>query len=62
MADLPYKVECKSSRPYYELIAAFDCEAAAVDYAGECALTNMRNSYVVKKGRIVVRQFGPKEH
>lgn len=61
MTKLPYRVECKSSYPFYELIAAFDCENAAVGYAGECALTNLKYSYRVKRGRAVVQHFGPKD-
>jgi hypothetical protein len=59
MTSLPYKVECKSSRPFYELIAAFDCQQAAEGYAGECALVNLAHSYEVKRGRKVLRHFGP---
>ena len=33
----PYKVECKSSYPFFETIAAFNLESAAQRYAKECA-------------------------
>jgi hypothetical protein len=61
MTQLPYKVQCKSTRQFYELIAAFDCEVAAIRYAGECALANVTNSYRVKRGygNAVIQQFGP---
>jgi hypothetical protein len=49
MAKLPYKVECKSSYPFYELIAAFDCEQAA--YADDCYNANPKYSYHVVKGK-----------
>lgn len=59
MRPLAYKIECRSTRPFYELIAAFDCEAPALAYAGECALTNNANSYRVKRGRKIIQEFGP---
>jgi hypothetical protein len=62
MTALPYRVECKAApRPYYELIAAFDCQQAAEAYAGECALANMALDYRVKKGKLLLRQYGPNE-
>lgn len=50
MTKLPYKVECKSSLPFFELIAAFDCEQAAKAYAEECERVNRRFQYRVTKG------------
>lgn len=57
--SLPYKVECKSSYPFFELIAAFNVEAAAVAYAGECVASNPKFSYTVKHGRRVVDAWEP---
>lgn len=62
MTALPYKVECKSDRPYFELIAAFDCEPPAIAYAKECADTSPRSfnrTYRVKRGKNVVATFEP---
>jgi hypothetical protein len=50
MTKLPYKVECQSSYPFYEVIAAFDCESAAVNYARECAADNPTYNYRVRFG------------
>lgn len=59
---LPFKVECKAApRPYYDAIAAFDCQQAAEGYAGECALANPDKFYCVKKGKLLLRQFGPED-
>lgn len=57
--SLPYKVECKSSYPFYELIAAFNVEAAATAYAGECALANADTNYAyrVVHGRRTVAEW-----
>lgn len=54
MTKLPYKVECKSSYPFFELIAAFDCEQAAKAYSEECARLNVRYQYRVLKNRKVL--------
>lgn len=62
MTTLPYKVECKSDRPCFELIAAFDCEGPAVAYAKECADSSPRSfarTYRVKRGKKVVAEFEP---
>lgn len=59
MTRLPYKVEARSDRPFFEAIAAFDCEAAALNYAGECALSNTTFSYRVMRGRKVLSQLEP---
>lgn len=59
--ELPYKIECKSTLAFYETIAAFNCERAALAYAGECALTNMNFSYRVKRGRKTIQQYGPEQ-
>lgn len=56
---LPYKVECRNARPYYEAIAAFDCESAATAYASECALRNPKLDYRVKRGHTILKLFGP---
>lgn len=54
--SLPYKVECKSSYPFYELIAAFNVECAAFQYAADCQQTNPHFAYRVTHGRDV-REF-----
>lgn len=54
MAKLPYRVECKSSYPFFEVIAAFDCEGPARGYARDCAATNPKFEYRVKKGTKVL--------
>ena len=47
---LPYVVECKSTYPFFEVIAAFDCEAACKHYAKDCAETNPQFEYrIVEK-------------
>jgi hypothetical protein len=45
---LPYVVECKSSYPFYEPIAAFNVESAAQWYAKECAETNGTMGFVYR--------------
>ena len=52
--SLPYKVECKSTFVFFETIAAFDCEPAAVGYMHDCAASNPQNSYRVTKGKILI--------
>lgn len=60
MSKLPYKVECRSSLPFFELIAAFDCEPPALAYAKDCARTNPAFKYKVMKGKEVraTNEFG----
>ena len=58
-SKLPYKVECKSTYPFYELIAAFDCEHAARAYADECYDANPKYSYhVVKAKKLLACYYG----
>lgn len=52
---LLYRVECKSLYPFYELIAAFDIQQAAENYAVSCATANPVYEYRVIKGRRVLR-------
>ena len=40
LLQLPYVVECKAFAPFYEPIAAFDCQRAAEAYRDECVLAN----------------------
>lgn len=54
---LPYKIECKSSYPFFELIAAFDCEPVALGYASQCQTANPGFTYRVKRGSKVLREF-----
>jgi hypothetical protein len=44
---LPHIVECKSSYPFFEPIAAFDCLEAARAYKENCEKTNRRFAYRV---------------
>lgn len=60
MTKLPYKVECKSSYPFFETIAAFDVEQAAKGYASECSLVNNSFTYRVSKGKKVLFEIAPK--
>lgn len=56
MTRLLYKIECKSTLPYFETIAAFDCYEAAACYAKRCAKLNPDYCYVVKNNnKILVR-------
>lgn len=58
MAKLPYKVECRSSLPFFELIAAFDCEPPAHHYAADCKKTNPAFEYrVVKGSKVIVNEW-----
>lgn len=59
MQKLPYRVECRSSYPFFETTAAFDCEAPAVGYASQCALANAdtRYEYRVMKGKRPVAEW-----
>ena len=54
MSKLPYRVECKSLFPFFELIAAFDHERAAFAYASQCAANNLKFEYQVRKGRRIL--------
>jgi hypothetical protein len=47
MTKLPYSVECKSTYPFFERIAAFDVGRVALAYAEECASTNPQFEYRV---------------
>jgi hypothetical protein len=47
MTRLPYKVECRSSYPFFEIIAAFDCDLAATNYASDCAVGHPSFEYRV---------------
>ena len=50
---LPYRVQCRSIFPFFETIAAFDCEFAALVYATECKAANGRNDYrVTTRGKV----------
>jgi hypothetical protein len=48
---LPYVVECKSTYPFFEEIAAFDCEHAAEGYTAECQRQTPQYEYRVVKKR-----------
>jgi hypothetical protein len=41
---LPFNVECKSIYPFWETIAAFDCEPAAKRYASACETEARKNT------------------
>lgn len=51
---LPYKVECRSTQSFFELIAAFNCESAAMGYAKGCLESNSEFEYRVLKNRKVI--------
>jgi hypothetical protein len=54
MNALPYVVECKSSYPFYEKIAAFNVERIAIQYASDCAIAHPTFSYrVTKRGKVI---------
>ena len=58
-SKLPYVLECKSSYPFFETIAAFDCEPPAKKYAASCAEANPTNTYrVVKRGKVLTSYAG----
>ena len=57
---LPYRVDCKSTYPFFEPIAAFNCEPAAQGYARDCSATNPDLKYRVR-GPKVLTYFGPEE-
>jgi hypothetical protein len=61
VSKLPYKLECKSASPCYELIAAFNCKDAAMNYAIACARSNVTYSYRVKHGRTLLQEIEPAE-
>lgn len=44
---LPYVVECKSSYPFWEPIAAFNVDQVAERYAADCKCTNPQFQYRV---------------
>ncbi len=53
---LPFTVECKSTYPFFERIAAFNCEPPARRYTKECA-AQPQNQYRVLKGKKVLATF-----
>ena len=57
-AALPFKVECKSTYPFFETIAAFNCESPAKWYAAKCSATNPQFEYRVKKGSLLISSYG----
>lgn len=48
-SKLPYVLECKSTYPFFETIAAFDCEAAARAYGQKCSEASPEYTYRVSK-------------
>ncbi len=44
-AELSYIIECKSTYPFFETIAAFNVSRAAEAYANECRATNPKYEY-----------------
>lgn len=61
MSQLSYKVECKSTCAFFEVIAAFDCDYAALCYAQMCAAVNASCQYRVKKGKLQIAAFNMRE-
>lgn len=51
--ETPYKVECKSSYPFFEVIAAFNDFSIAFAYAKDCAKTNPMFKYRVTVRKVV---------
>lgn len=52
---LPYRVECDvQGKTYFEVIAGFNVESAARNYAIECAKAHPANLYRVKHGSKVL--------
>jgi hypothetical protein len=51
---LPYVVECKSTYPFFEPIAAFKVAEVAVAYAKVCKETNPMFRYRVCKGKKIL--------
>ena len=51
---LSFVVECKSSYPFFEKIAAFNVDSIAIDYAQDCAKTNPTFKYRVTKGKTIL--------
>lgn len=46
--ETPYRVECRpAAQHFFEVIAAFNCESAALAYATECQVTNEPYDYRV---------------
>lgn len=48
-ANYPYVVECKSTYPFFETIAAFNVDSVAEAYARDCRETNPQFVYRVVK-------------
>lgn len=55
--QLPYRVRCKSTYPFFEVIAAFNIERAAVAYAEECKEANPRFTYRVCLRGKTIKEF-----
>ena len=50
---LPYRIECRSTYPFFEVIAAFNSESVAIAYAGSCRKANPAYEYrVIKSSRV----------
>jgi hypothetical protein len=50
---LPWRIECRSTYPFFEPIAAFNSEKVAIAYAASCRAANPTYAYrVVKAGKI----------
>lgn len=58
-AALPFKVECRSTAAFFELIASFNCENPARWYAAQCAKDNPQFAYRVKRGSVLIAEMGP---
>ena len=60
MSKLPYVIECKPvSRPYFDSIAAFDCQQPAVMYMLDCSLANPKSTYRVLKNKKLISEISP---
>ncbi len=46
--QVPFTVECKSTYPFFEVIAAFNSEVVARRYAADCQEANPKYEYRVR--------------
>lgn len=58
---LPFVVECKSTYPFFETIAAFNVRQAADAYVRECGQTNPGYTYRVSVPVPVIKHASPTE-
>lgn len=49
LSGLTHTVECCDNGVRWEVIAAFNCEPAAMAYGGECHMVHYENAYRVRE-------------